>query len=169
MCHFFAIDFETANPKRVSACSFGYAEVFNDEIVDSKGYLIKPVGGHSPIQSKIHGITKEHTFDKPYFNQLWDEIHDIFDAPLIGHSLFDQQVLNALSDHFNWGLEFDYIDTFSYAQNRLPRLKNWKLITLAEYLCIPVTKHHDAMEDAILCAKIFLKLQGSPRGIPVDP
>jgi len=54
MFHFIAIDFETANPKRVSACSFGYDEVFNDEIVDSKGYLFKPVGGHSFYQSNIH-------------------------------------------------------------------------------------------------------------------
>lgn len=169
MSHFFAIDFETANPKRFSACSFGYAKVFNDEIVDSKGYLIKPVGGHSWYQSNIHGITEKDTFDKPYFNQLWDDIHDIFDAPLIGHSLFDQQVLNALSYHFNFGLSFDYTDTFSFAQKQLPHLRNWKLITLAKYLDIPVTKHHDAMEDAILCAKIFLKLQGSPRGIPVKP
>lgn len=169
MFNFIAIDFETANPKRVSACSFGYAEVFNDEIVDSKEYLIKPVGGHSLIQSNIHGIKHEDTCDKPDFDQLWPEIHTIFDWPLVGHSLFDQQVLNALSDHFNLGFDFDYTDTFWMAKEQLPYLRKWNLKTLSEYFGLPVFKHHNAKEDAITCAKIFLKLQGSPRGIPTKP
>ena len=65
MQEFIAIDFETANPKRVSACALGYVKVSNREIAETRGYLIKPVGGHAPFQSKIHGIKDEHTFDKP--------------------------------------------------------------------------------------------------------
>ena len=56
MQEFIAIDFETANPKRVSACALGYAKVRNCEIIETNGFLIKPVGGHAPFQSKIHGI-----------------------------------------------------------------------------------------------------------------
>jgi len=156
---FIAIDFETANPKRVSACALGYAKVCNCEIIETKGFFIKPVGGHAPFQSKIHGIKKEHTFDKPEFNELLPEIQDIFNYPLVAHSLFDQQVLNALSDHFNLGLSFEYIDTSSIAKEQLPNLKNCKLKTLVKHFGLPSFKHHDATEDAIACAKIFLKLR----------
>ena len=112
MQEFIAIDFETANPKRVSACAIGYAKVCNCEIIETNGYLIKPVGGHAPFQSKIHGIKDEHTFDKPDFGELFPEIQDIFDYPLVAHSLFDKQVLNALSDHFGLALSFNYTVDF---------------------------------------------------------
>jgi DNA polymerase-3 subunit epsilon len=159
MQDFISIDFETANPKRVSACALGYAKVSNSEIVETKGYLIKPVGGHAPFQSKIHGIKDEHTFDKPVFGEMFPEIKDIFNYPLVAHSLFDKQVLNALSDHFNLGLSFDYIDSCSVAKEQLPNLKNFKLKTLAKHFKLPKFKHHDATEDATACAKIFLKLR----------
>jgi DNA polymerase-3 subunit epsilon len=156
---FIAIDFETANPKRVSACALGYAKVSNCEIVETKGYLIKPVGGHAPFQSKIHGIKDEHTFDKPEFGELFPEIQDIFNYPLVAHSLFDKQVLNALSDHFNLELSFDYTDSCSIAKEQLPNIKNCKLKTLVKHFQLPEFKHHDAKEDATACANIFLKLR----------
>lgn len=159
MKDFISIDFETANPKRVSACALGYAKVSNCKIVKTKGYFIKPVGGHAPFQSKIHGIKDEHTFDKPVFGELFPEIKDIFNFPLVGHSLFDQQVLIALSEHFDLALNFDYTDSCALARKKLPALENHKLETLAEHFKIPPFKHHDATKDAIACANIFLKLQ----------
>ena len=159
MKDFISIDFETANPKRVSACALGYAEVFNCKIVTTKGYLIKPVGGHAPFQSKIHGIKDEHTFNKPAFGELFTKIRDIFNYPLVGHSLFDQQVLMALSEHFDLRFKFDYTDTCALAMEKLPHLENHKLKTLAKYFKIPAFKLHDAAEDAMACANIFLKLQ----------
>jgi len=77
MKDFIAIDFETGNPKRVSACALGWAKVTEGEIVDTKGYLIKPVGGHAEFQSKIHGIKECHTCTKPEFWELFAEIQDM--------------------------------------------------------------------------------------------
>jgi DNA polymerase III epsilon subunit-like protein len=158
MNDFIAIDFETGNPKRVSACALGYAKVSNGEIVEAKGYLIRPVGGHASFQSKIHGIKEEHTFDKPDFGEIFPEISDIFSYPLVGHSLFDQQVLKALFDHFNLQVDFNYRDSSALAKERLPHLKNHKLKTLSKHFNLPCFKHHDATDDALTCARIFLKL-----------
>lgn len=158
MKDFVAIDFETGNPQRVSACAIGYAKVFDGKIIDTNGYLIKPIGGHAQFQSKIHGIKDEHTFDKPEFGELFSKIKDIFHYPLVGHSLFDKQVLNALSNHFDLGLNFDYIDSSAVAKDKLPDLKNHKLETLVKHFGLPAFKYHDATEDAIACASIFLKL-----------
>jgi DNA polymerase III subunit epsilon len=159
MQEFIAIDFETANPKRVSACALGYARVSNCQIVETMSYLIKPVGGHAYFQSKIHGIKDEHTFDKSEFCELFSEIQAIFNYPLVGHSLFDKQVLNALSEYFNLGLSFNYVDSCSIAKEQLSNLKNHKLETLVKHFGLPPFKHHDAKEDAMTCAKIFLKLR----------
>jgi len=159
MKKFIAIDFETANSKRVSACALGYAKVCNCEIIETNGYLIKPVGGHAPFQSKIHGIKEEHTFNKPEFGELFPEIQDIFNYPLVAHSLFDKQVLNALSGHFDLGLSFDYTDSCSIAKEQLSGIKNYKLKTLVKHFGLPAFKHHDATEDAMACAKVFLKLR----------
>jgi DNA polymerase III epsilon subunit-like protein len=158
MRDFIAIDFETANSRRVSACALGYAQVTGGNLVASKEYLIKPIGGHAPYQSKIHGIKEEHTFDKPTFAEMLPEIQDIFKYPLVAHSLFDKQVLSALSNHFNLGLKFKYVDSYCLAKERLPGLANYKLKTLAQYFKLPAFKHHNAKEDAIACANIFLKL-----------
>jgi DNA polymerase-3 subunit epsilon len=160
MKDFIAIDFETANPHRVSACALGYAKISDCKVVETDGYLIKPVGGHAPFQSKIHGIKDEHTFNKPYFDQLFPQIRAIFDYPLVAHSLFDKQVLTALSEHFNLGLKFDYIDSSAVAKERLPSLMDCKLKTLVKHFNLPALKHHDAKEDAVACARVFLKLQG---------
>ncbi|MCK5230128.1 MAG: hypothetical protein KAR13_07675 [Desulfobulbaceae bacterium] len=159
MKDFIAIDFETGNPKRVSACALGYAKVSGGEIVETKGYLMRPVGGHAPFQSKIHGIKDQHTADKPEFGELFSEITEIFSYPLVAHSLFDKQVLNALFDHFDLQVEFDYTDSSALAKERLPDLKNHKLKTLSKHFNLPRFKHHDATEDALACANIFLKLQ----------
>ncbi len=169
MQEFIAIDFETANPKRVSACALGYAKVSNCEIVETKGYLIKPIGGHAPFQSKIHGIKDEHTFDKPEFGELFPGIQDIFNYPLLAHSMFDKQVLGALSDHFHLALSFDYTDSCSIAKDQLPFLKNHKLKTLVKHFELPKFKHHDATEDAIACAQIYLKLQEREEKEPHEP
>jgi DNA polymerase III subunit epsilon len=160
MKEFIAIDFETANPQRVSACAFGYAKISDCKVADTNGYLIKPVGGHAPFQSKIHGIKDEHTFNKPYFGDLFPQIRAIFTYPLVAHSLFDKQVLTALSEHFNLGLKFDYIESSAVAKERLPSIKDFKLKTLVKHFDLPAFKHHDAKEDAIACARVFLKLQG---------
>jgi len=159
MKDFISIDFETGNPKRVSACALGFAKVSDGKIVETKGHLIKPVGGHAPFQSKIHGIKDEHTSDKPTFGELFPEIRNIFDYPLVGHSLFDQQVLMALSEHFDLKFNFDYTDACSLAMEKLPHLENHKLKTLAKHFKLPAFKHHDATADAMACAHIFLKLQ----------
>jgi DNA polymerase-3 subunit epsilon len=158
MKDFIAIDFETANPKRVSVCALGYARVSNGAVVDSEGCLIKPVGGHASFQSKIHGIKEEHTRDQPDFGEIFPLIRKIFEFPLVGHSLFDKQVLKALSDHFGLDLRFEYVDSAALAKERLPEVKNCKLKTLAKHFSLPAFAHHDAREDAIACANVFLKL-----------
>ena len=160
MNRFVAIDFETANPKRVSACAVGYAIVRDGTIVESDGFLMKPIGGHAPFQTKIHGIRETDTADKPDFGSLYSSVEHLFDSPIIGHSMFDKQVLNALSDHFGLRIRFEYTDSAALAKQSLPKLTNHKLKTLAKHFQLSPFKHHDATADARACAEIVLRLRG---------
>lgn len=169
MREFVAIDFETANPQRVSACAFGYAKVIDSQIIESNVYLVRPVGGHAPFQSKIHGLTDEHTCDKPHFGELYPQIRNVISSNLVAHSCFDKQVLNALSDHFNLNLKFQYTDSSAMAKARLPTVKSCKLTALVKHFDLPAFSHHDAKEDAIACARVFLKLLESANEVREAP
>jgi DNA polymerase III subunit epsilon len=166
MRDFISIDIETCNPQRVSACAIGFARVVDRKMVNAQGYLIKPVGGHAPFQSKIHGITEQDTFDKPDFAELYPQIRHLFGQTLVAHSLFDQQVLRALSEHFGLDLAFDYVDTSALAKQKLPHLDNHRLKTLAKHYGLPKFRHHDAKKDAIACAQICLRLHEDQAAIP---
>jgi len=169
MKHFVVIDFETANPKRVSACSLGYVVVKDGSLVESDGFLIKPVGGHASFQTSIHGITKTDTAFKRNFGSRYSTVAHLFDLPIVGYSAFDKQVLNALSDHFDLGIHFEYIDCCALTRRALPNLRNHKLTTVAKHFQLPPFKHHDAVEDARACAEIFLLLQGTRPSHPPEP
>lgn len=158
MRDFIALDFETANPKRVSACSLGLAAVQDGKIVDSFYYLINPVDGHQKRQTLIHGIGEQDTRDKPDFGQLFPSISKYFEQPLVASSLFDKQVLDALGKHYGLNIKMDYTDTVGAAREKLPHLENHKLKTVAKYFSIIQKNHHNALDDALVCAKVYLAL-----------
>ena len=59
---FTAIDFETANSHRGSACAVGLVKVRDGRIVDTASWLIKPPPGiddFDPINVELHGITQQ--------------------------------------------------------------------------------------------------------------
>jgi len=46
-------------------------------------------------------------------------------------------------------------------------LKNTKLKTLVNYFGLPAFRHHDAREDTLACAQVFLRLRGLDAGYMV--
>jgi DNA polymerase-3 subunit epsilon len=112
---FVAIDFETANPKRTSACSIGMARVRGGVIVETFYELIKPVPvDFNYINISIHGITPEMVDSKPTFAELWSEIHSfIGDDVLVAHNVsFEQSVINqTLLQNGHQVPNFDYLCT----------------------------------------------------------
>ena len=72
---FVAIDFETANEKRASACSLGITVVKNNKITEEKYWLIKPCPFRFESRNiMIHGIREEDVIDEKEFDKLWPEI-----------------------------------------------------------------------------------------------
>ena len=95
---FVALDFETADNGRDSACAVGIVKVRGTRIVHEAAYLIRP-----PRQtfyfSHLHGITWEHVAKEPCFRSVWLRIRPILsDAEfLVAHNAsFDSSVLGLL-------------------------------------------------------------------------
>lgn len=158
-----AVDFETANSARASACQIGLVKFERGEVVDRFESLIKPhtsIGTFEPYNVQIHGITKSQVSNSPEFSELWPEIASfVGDSALVAHNAgFDMSVLRGLFDLY--GVDYpsiEYFCTFMLARNLL-RLPELNLKYVANDLGVPLTNHHDALADATAAGQIALAL-----------
>lgn len=156
---FVAIDFETATHNFNSACAIGLAAVRDGEIVETEYSLIKPPElKFSPENIKIHGITPDMVADSPTLDDLWLPVLKKYfsdETYIVAHNArFDISVLKKSLSYYDCP-DFKYIDSISVARDFVPGNKS--LERCAEYLGIDMGQHHNALDDAITCAKIVLK------------
>lgn len=159
-----AIDFETANRSRSSACSMAAVTVENGKIVRSAYALIRPpVLAFDYWNTRIHGITAEAVRDKPTFAELWQRIKPHLENKVVlaHNAAFDIGVLRSVLQEYQ--LEkpsFRYACTVDIAKRVWSGLENYKLSTLAQRFAIQFDHHH-ALHDARACATIALLAQES--------
>ena len=157
---FVAIDFETANEKRSSACSIGYAIVEKGEIVSTGHHLIKPEPFYfDPYNTYLHGIDEDQVVDKPNLIEVWNKIYPLFkDKIIVAHNAsFDMSVLRHGFNEFNVEYpNFNYICTYKLAQKTWLNEINYKLDTLADKFNFEFN-HHNAEEDSIVAAKVLME------------
>ncbi len=158
---FIAIDFETANSSRTSACSLGITFVENKKVIETKHFFIKPTPNYyNFINVGIHGITKKDTDDKRDFKELWEELQPYFENNnVIAHNAsFDLSVLRTTLQHYDIQFpKLEYFCTMLFSKASLSGLLNYQLSTISDHFKINL-KHHSAESDANACAEIFLKL-----------
>lgn len=158
---FIAIDFETANQNRVSACALGLAFIKNDRIAFNTSFNIKPPAKEkfASRNIKIHGITTEDVDCAMTFDELWkSELSKYFNNNLIvfHNASMDLSVLRNLFEHYSiQNYEIEYLDTMRLAEKTgNPK----KLRELAEQFEIEFKNLHDPKEDAKVCAYVFGEL-----------
>lgn len=155
--NFTAIDFETANYDRSSACSIGLVRVRKGKIVDTMYSLIKPPTGYFlPMFVDIHGIDTEVVRDAPTFADLWPEVATFVGKDkLVAHNYsFDKRVLEATLGYY--AIEppsNSWMCTLELSRRAWPQLGGHGLDVVAASLGIPL-HHHDALDDAKACALI---------------
>ena len=94
---FVAIDFETADFGRDSACAVGVVRVERNRIVQSESRLIRPPR-RDFVFTYIHGIAWEDVADAAPFGEVWKELRDLLQGVefLVAHNApFDRSVLHA--------------------------------------------------------------------------
>lgn len=169
---FVAIDFETANSFRGSACAVGLVRVSNGEVVDRQMRLIKPVPRdwnpkQQPLRSlfdrynvMIHGIAPEDVMDAPPWHQAWPDILKYTGGlPLVAHNAsFDMGVIrDALAaDGDDWPT-LDYLCTvvLSRVTYDLPS-HSLPFAAQAAGVAFDEERYHQADYDAELSARILL-------------
>jgi DNA polymerase-3 subunit epsilon len=161
-----AVDFETANEKRGSACSVGLAWIENNRVTRVVERLIRPKEMRfSSFNIAIHGIRPEHVEDAAEFPEVMDEFaDDLSGATMIAHNAaFDFSVWRASLDQYQQTYpEFDYLCSVKMAQKVWPNLPSHKLNVLASFLSLTF-KHHNAAQDAEICAAAAIAMARSLR------
>ena len=153
---FVAIDFETANARRNSACALGMV-IYDNGVTIRKSWLIKPEPlDFHPFNIQIHGITPQMVRNAPTFDEMWREISDVFESSIVvaHNASFDMGVLRCSMDQYNLKYpSIDYLCTLKLARKALPELINHKLPTVAQHIGFRF-KHHDALEDPQATAEV---------------
>ena len=166
---FVALDFETADYGRDSACAIALVKVVGHEIVASTHRLLRPPRNRFQF-TYIHGITWEHVKSEPTFGEVWPELAEFLgDAEyLVAHNAtFDKGVLETCCARA--GLpspQLPFRCTVKLAR-QVWRLPSNKLNLVCQHLDIPLN-HHNALSDAEACAKIVLAAQ-QHKSLTVNP
>jgi DNA polymerase-3 subunit epsilon len=154
---FAAIDFETADYGRDSACALGIVRVEQGLIVERQSHLIRPPRREF-VFSYLHGITWADVIDAPSFRELWPRVARTFEGVqfLAAHNAsFDRSVLFSCCEEAGLrlpGLPFTCSmrlarDTWGIYPTKLPDVCRHLGISL---------RHHDAASDAEACARIVI-------------
>ncbi|MBN1129865.1 MAG: 3'-5' exonuclease [Chitinispirillaceae bacterium] len=164
---FAAIDFETADYGRDSACAVSVVVAEKGTIVARETTLIKPPR-RDFVFSYLHGITWNDVAKKPTFGKLWKGLKPLFrgvDFVAAHNASFDRSVLCACCEME--GLkppDLPFLCTMKLARRQWGVFPT-KLSDVCRHFSIPL-KHHDAASDAFACAKIVLEAveTGVPAG-----
>jgi DNA polymerase-3 subunit epsilon len=154
---FVALDFETADYSRDSACALGLVRVENHQIVQRTYSLIKPPR-RKFVFTYLHGITWEDVANQPTFGELWPSFSPMLEGIdfLAAHNAsFDRSVLHGCC--LAAGLTpppLPFECTVRLARQTW-NLYPTKLNHVCDHLGITL-KHHQAASDAEACALIVI-------------
>ena len=162
--NFASLDFETANPSRVSICAAGMAVFEDGQLTESPYWLVRPPKGHGWFHEdfiECHGLTHLDVLDAPEFPAIAPEFLARLtraDLVIAHNAAFDIEHLRATLDHF--GLprpEFDYVCTCQLARRVWPDLPNhsstpWRRTSAMNF------NHHHAQADAEAAGRVLLAM-----------
>ena len=160
-CDFVAIDFETANALRGSACAVGATLVRRSQVVAQGATLINPELDFTPYCTNIHGIGPEDVQSAPTMADIWPALTELLDGQaVVAHNAsFDLSVLRNSAARYDVssGPSFDFFCTYRMARAAWPDFPSHSLRYVAPALGIPLD-HHEAGSDAHACALVALRL-----------
>ena len=154
-----ALDFETANERRDSACAVGLAWIADGRIVRRESHLIRPPDMRfSPGNIRVHGILPANVADQPDFaGVMAPYLGDLTRGLILAHNAsFDIGVLRAGLARAGLPVPaLSYLCTVQISRRVFPAPEGCGLGKVARRLGIRF-EHHDAGEDAYACAAIAL-------------
>lgn len=157
MTIFAAIDFETANYSRDSACAIGIVIASEGNIIQRIHRLIRPPDATFTF-THIHGLTWDDVKHEASFAELWPEINnELKDIEFLAahNAPFDKGVLQACCSTYGLtNTTKPFVCTVQVARSHW-NIYPTKLPNVCRYLDIELN-HHEALSDAEACARIVL-------------
>jgi DNA polymerase-3 subunit epsilon len=166
---FVAIDFETADYGRDSACSVAVVRVEGHRIVDRMAHLIRPPRREF-VFTCIHGIRWSDVAQSPSFREVWALIRPVLRGAefLAAHNaVFDRSVLDVCCARAGIRPPSLPFECSMKLARRIWNVRPTTLPDVCKHLRIPLTHHHDAASDAEACARIMLAANRSKRRVAV--
>lgn len=161
---FIAIDFETANEQRSSACEVSLVRVSEGTIKERFTALIKPHGsmGFNPWNISIHGISERDVAKSKEFDVVFHELMEFKgELPFVAHNAsFDMSVLRRTAELYGMKVpEIEFFCTRVFAE-RSPhiQLPSYSLVNVCDALAISFDETHRAEADALACAQVALRI-----------
>lgn len=155
-----AIDFETANYERASACSLGIVLSDGARVTDSWYRLIRPPKMEFDENCvMVNHIHPEMVAHEPEFPAFWEDIARRLEGTVVfaHNALFDMGVLGAMIDWYDLpDIHFRYGCTVKLSRALWKDMANHKLNTVAGRLGFSF-QHHQALADAEACEYIVRK------------
>ncbi len=152
-----ALDFETANSNRDSACALALIRVEGRRVVDQQRWLIRPPTSRFS-NTQIHKITWDDVRNEGSFRTVWCKARKMLDGAgvLVAHSApFDRSVLRACCEMSRLRMPKQPFGCTVRLSRLIWRLDNHKLPTVADHLGLSL-KHHNPLSDALVCARIVI-------------
>ena len=154
---FVALDFETADYPRDSACALGLVRVENHRIIERAYYLIRPPRKRFAF-TYLHGITWEDVAGQPAFAELWPSLTPILagvDFLAAHNASFDRSVLQRCCETAGISPPKTPFQCTVRMARQTWNIYPTKLNNVCDHLGITL-KHHHAASDAEACALIVI-------------
>ena len=163
------LDFETANQCAGSICAVGCGILHDGEPAEMREWLVRPhpsLDWMSPFCYRVHGISSCDLRDADEFPAIWPELSELLlsaDYVVIHNAPFDLGHLRAVLNLYDLPpVSFPYVCSLTASRRALPELASHSLNMVAAYFGIEF-RHHNALEDALTCAKILHEIGLTPR------
>ncbi|AXR73253.1 DNA polymerase III subunit epsilon [Auritidibacter sp. NML130574] len=161
MIDFTAIDFETANGFRGSACSIGMVRVRHGKVVARNYQLLRPPEGYDrfdPRNTRIHQLTTQDVAHAPRFGDAMEGLMEFIgtDTVFAHNAGFDLGVIES-------GMEVSLrpVPAITYGctlmlSRKVYQLASHALPSASAEAGFDLTVHHHALDDAEACAAIVI-------------
>ena len=168
--NFVAIDVEYATSNDQSICQFGLAVVQDAIIVETRRWNIQPINNkYDKSTSDVHGMTSETTKDCPILPEVWPEISSYLDGSEIwahnGLSVEDHVIEKNLAAYNIPHEHYQIYDSMQLFIRQDTSIWNagCGLENCLYAMGLPCEHHHDAGDDAAMCAQIIIALLNGKR------
>lgn len=163
---FVAIDFETLYPQHESACAVGMVKYKGGVVLGQFYSLIRPpeMTWNGRCNSDIHGIQPTMLESAPSFEDLFPLI-TVFvgDAIPVAHNASVERCCFEKCCRFYQLQKPVWVDYFEDTF----KMTGLKLVDACKDVGIDTDRHHDPLQDAMMCALLHMSLIGTKPAVPV--